>query len=130
MSCPKCDGQMVAFSVPSAVQPHLPEEPPAAEICRDCLTLLPLETEPAAEPDFSTILGEFPDGEGGAIAAAFVSRLGSLALNRADIEALADLAESEGVDVFLLVDRIAASGRIEPHFNIDRRRPQLRQILS
>lgn len=130
MSCPNCDGSMLRFTVPPAAQPQLPEDPPSAEICRDCLTLVPIETAPDTEADFSRILGEFPTGEAGAIAAAFVSRLGSLALNRQEIESLADMAETEGVDVLLLVDRIAASGRIQPHFNIERRRPQLRQILD
>jgi hypothetical protein len=130
MSCPNCDGLMLAFTVPEAVRPHLPEEPAAAEICRDCLTLTPGAESPATDPDFSKILGEFPTGEAGAIAAAFLSRLGSLALNRSEIESLAGLAEDHGVDVLLLVDRVATSGRIQPHFDIDRRRPQLDQILE
>ena len=129
MSCPNCDGPMLAFAVPESVRPYLPEEPAAAEICRDCLTLTPGAESPD-ETDFSKILGEFPTGEAGAIAAALLSRLGSLALNRQEIEALAGLAEEHGVDVLLLVDRIAASGRIQPHFDIDRRRPQLEQILE
>jgi hypothetical protein len=130
MRCPNCDGSMVAFPVPASVRPHLPEEPAGAAICRDCLTLEPIADPPADQPDFTTILGEFPTGEAGAIAAAFVSRLGSLALNRREIEALADLGEDAGVDVLLLIDRIATSGRIEPHFDVDRRRPQLQQLLE
>jgi len=130
MPCPNCDGPTLAFPVPESVRPHLPDEPAAAEICRDCLTLITPIDPPAEYPDFSRILGEFPTGENGALAAAFVSRLGSLAINRQEIEALADLAEEQGVDVLLLVDRIAASGRIQPHFDIDRRRPQVQQILD
>lgn len=130
MRCPNCDGSMVAFPVPASVRPHLPEEPAGAAICRDCLTLEPIADPPTDQPDFTTILEDFPTGEAGAIAAAFVSRLGSLALNRPEIQALADLAEEAGVDVFLLIDRIAASGRIEPHFDVERRRPQLQQILD
>lgn len=129
MSCPNCEGPMLGFAVPEPVRPHLPEEPATAEICRDCLTLTPGAESPE-ETDFSKILGEFPTGEAGAIAAAFLSQLGSLALNRQEIEALAGLAEEHGVDVLLLVDRVAASGRIQPHFDIDRRRPQLEQILG
>jgi hypothetical protein len=130
MSCPTCGGDTVAFSVPAAVRDHLPGEPENAAICRDCLTLEPRPEPPAEEPDFTTILADFPTGDAGVTAAAFVSLLDSLALNRADIEALAARAEAQGTDVLLLVDRIAASGRIQPHFDIDRRRPQLEQILG
>lgn len=130
MSCPNCGGPTVAFSVPDAVREHLQAEPEHAEICRDCLTLEPRADPPTGEPDFSTILTDFPTGEAGVTAAAFVSLLDSLALHRADLEALADLAEEQGSDVLLLVDRIAASGRIQPHFDVDRRRPQLEQILG
>jgi hypothetical protein len=129
MPCSNCDGPTLSFPVPAAAREHLPDEPAGATICRDCLTLDPLADPPAEQPDFSKILGEFPTGEAGAIAAAFVSRLGSLALYRAEIEALAALAEDRGVDVFLLLDRIAASGRVQPHFDLDRRRPQLEQFL-
>ncbi len=130
MSCPNCDGALLAFSVPEPVRAHLPEEPANAQICRDCLTLLPVEKAPDGQPDFSKILADFPTGEAGVTAAAFISLLGSLALHRRDIEALAALAEEQGIDVLLLVDRIATSGRIQPHFDIDRRRPQLEQILG
>lgn len=130
MTCPNCDGPTLAFPVPDSVRPQLPEEPAGAAICRDCLTLIAPIDPPAEQPDFTRILGEFPTGESGALAAAFVSRLGSLAINRQEIEALAELAEEQGVDVLLLVDRLATSGRIEPHFDIDRRRPQLQQILG
>ena len=130
MSCPNCDGPTLAFPVPESVRPHLPEAPAGAGICRDCLTLIAPIDPPAEQPDFTRILGEFPTDEDGALAAAFVSRLGSLAINRQEIEALAAIAEERGIDVLLLVDRIATSGRIEPHFDVDRRRPQLQQILS
>lgn len=130
MSCPNCGGPTLAFSVPEAVRDHLPAEPEHAELCRDCLTLSPRAEPPTEEPDFTTILGDFPTGEAGVTAAAFVSLLDSLALHRAGIEALAARAEEQGVDVLLLVDRIAASGRIQPHFDVDRRRPQLEQILG
>ncbi|MDZ7849608.1 MAG: DUF6276 family protein [Halodesulfurarchaeum sp.] len=130
MSCPNCGGPTLAFSVPEAVRDHLPAEPEHAELCRDCLTLEPRTKPPAEDPDFTTVLGDFPTGEAGVTAAAFVSLLGSLALHRADIEVLADLAEEQGIDVLLLVDRIAASGRLQPHFDVDRRRPQLEQVLG
>ncbi|MFP4530347.1 MAG: DUF6276 family protein [Halodesulfurarchaeum sp.] len=130
MSCSNCGGPTLAFSVPEGIREHLPAEPEHADICRDCLTLEPRADPPAEEPDFSTILADFPTGEAGVTAAAFVSLLDSLALHRGDIEALAARAEEQGADVLLLVDRIAASGRIQPHFDVDRRRPQLEQILG
>lgn len=90
----------------------------------------PVAEPPEAQPDFSAILESFPSGEAGATAALLLSMLDSLALYRAEIEHLAALAEEGGVDVFLLLDRIEASGRIEPHFDLQRRRVQLEQVLD
>lgn len=120
----------MAFPVPERVRQVLPDDRAAAEICRDCLTVTPIETPPSEDPDFDAILGDFPPGEGGVAAASLLGLLDSLALYRGEIEALADLAEREGVDVLLLLDRLAASGRIQPHFDMARRRHQLEQLLE
>lgn len=120
----------MAFPVSESVRQELPDDRAGAEICRDCLTVTSIETPPAEYPDFDAVLGDFPPGEGGAAAASLLGLLDSLALYRGEIEALADLAEREGVDVLLLLDRLAASGRIQPHFDMDRRHHQLEQLLG
>ena len=121
---------MLVFPIPERARPHLPDDRLGASICRDCLTAVPEDEPPESYPDFTTILDAFPeDGETGAIVASLLALLDSLALHRKDIEALATMAEEAGVDVMLLLDRIAVSGRIQPHFDIDRRRPQLEQLL-
>lgn len=130
MDCPNCGGDVLAFPVPDGVRDHLPDDRPGATICRTCLTVTPIDDPPETYPDFTQILDSFPDeGETGAVVASLLALVDSLALHRADIEALASMAEREGVDVMLLLDRLAVSGRIQPHFDIDRRRTQLEQFL-
>lgn len=121
---------MLAFPIPESVGPHLPDDRNGASICVDCLAAVPIDDPPAEYPDFTTIIEGFPEGGvTGATVASFLALLDSLALHRQDIEALAQMAEQDGVDVLLLLDKIAVSGRIQPHFDIDRRRPQLEQLL-
>ncbi|MDR5656418.1 DUF6276 family protein [Halodesulfurarchaeum sp. HSR-GB] len=129
MSCPNCGGPTVAYPIPDRARTHCPDDRAGAEICADCLTVSPLAEPPTDPPDFDAVLTDFPAGEAGAIAASLLGLLDSLALYRGEIEALARLAEQAGVDVFLLLDRLDASGRIQPHFDIDRRRHQLDQLL-
>ena len=129
MTCPNCGGETLGFPVPEAVRDHLPDDRPGAAICRDCLTVTPEDEPPEEYPDFDALLDGFPAGETGAVVASMLALVDSLALYLQDIEALASMAEREGVDVLLLLDRIAASGRIQPHFDIDRRRTQLEQFL-
>ncbi|MFB6110831.1 MAG: DUF6276 family protein [Halodesulfurarchaeum sp.] len=130
MPCPNCGGKTVAFPLPDRTRQVLPEGRAGAEICRDCLWTAPIENPPAEYPDFDAVLEDFPTGEGGAVAASLLGLLDSLAVYRGEIETLADQAEREGVDVLLLLDRLAASGRIQTHFDMGRRRHQLEQLLG
>ncbi|MFC4359540.1 DUF6276 family protein [Halobium salinum] len=131
MDCPHCDGDLVAFAVPEDFRKYAPDETGSATICATCLRVEAAEGEAAgADPDFSAVDDSFPSGRGGVATALLLGKLDSLALNRADISELADEAEQAGADPFLTLDRLASSPTIEPHFDIDRRRPQLEQLME
>jgi hypothetical protein len=83
---------------------------------------------PPAETDLSAVLTGFPTGEGGAALALALGWLGSLALAREAVRACLDHAERAGADVDLTLERLAAAGRIEAHFDVERRRRQLRSF--
>ena len=125
--CPDCGADAVAFAVPDALADYA--DSPTAAVCTRCLRTHAVDDAPS-EPDFSPVAEAFPDGDAGVAFALLVGKLGSLALNRPDIVALCEFAEREGADVLLTLDRLAASGSVDPHFDIDRRRPQLRNFLD
>ena len=128
MSCPACGGESLAFEVPAALREYAPEGADRAGVCTVCL-----RTVPAAEGDgesFDAVLESFPTGEGGAALALALGKLDSLALERDAIVALCEHAERAGVDVLLTLDRIAAAGSVQPHFDVERRRHQLAQLLE
>ena len=128
MACPDCGGETVAFAVSDSLREHAPDGSAHAALCSVCLRVHP--EDGSAASDFSAVIDGFPDGEGGVALALLLGKLDSLALNRAEIEALVERAERAGVDVLLALDRLAVAGTVEPHFDIDRRRPQLEQILD
>lgn len=131
MACPNCGGEMLVYPVPDQVRSHLPDDRSGASLCRRCLTVTPVDDPPDTSPDFSTISDAFPDdGADAVILASILALLDSLALYRREIEALASMAEARGIDVLLFLDRLAVSGRIQPHFDADRRRSQLEQLLE
>jgi hypothetical protein len=125
--CPDCGADAVAFAVPDAVADYAGA--PTMAICTRCLRTHEVDDAPI-DSDFSRVVETFPDGDAGAALAVALGKLGSLALNRTDIVALCEFAEREGADVLLTLDRLAASGAVDPHFDIDRRRPQLQQFLG
>lgn len=59
-----------------------------------------------------------------------LDKLSSLALNRGDIEALVSILESNGVDLFLTLERLIADPEIDPEIDLARRRTQLETLLS
>ena len=131
MSCPNCGAATVAFAIPAAVIDAMPEDRPGAELCPHCLTVTPVDDPPADPPDWSAVNAAFPtDPEAGATVAALLALVDSLALYRAELETVARHAESLGVDVLLVLDRLARDETVDPHFDIDRRRPQLAQLLA
>ena len=129
MTCPDCGGPTVAFAVPERLRGYAPDEGAHATICATCFRIYPA-SDASAAPDFASIDDRFPEGEGGVATALALGLLGSLALNRRAIADLCEEAEAAGVDVLLTLDRLAEADGIEPHFDIDRRRPQLAQMLG
>lgn len=129
MECPHCARSCVAFDVPEGLREYAPEGAEAAAICPSCLRTFPVEGGDP-NPEFTPVGDFFPaDGAGIALALA-LSKLDSLALNRTAIETLLAEAEREGADVLLALDRLAAAGSVQPHFDLDRRRVQIEQLLE
>lgn len=129
MACPACDGRLLSFPVPPELGAHAPESSDTAAICASCLRTSPASDAPD-DPSFDAIVPTFPSGEAGAALALALGMLDSLALRRAAIDDCCSYAERAGADVLLTLDRVAAAEGIDPHFDIDRRRPQLVDMLD
>ena len=129
MDCPDCDRPTVVFRVPGELREHAPGGRHAA-ICPDCLRLDPV-TGATPDLDFGPILDSFPEGEAGRAMALGVGLLvDSLALNRDAIAACFAYAADRGVDPWLVVERLAAAGSVQPDADLDRARTQLEQLLG
>ena len=130
MSCPDCGGDLVSFPVPDDLQQLLPGNEPGAGVCRSCLALHPETEPPAAVPDLSDLDGAIPDADGAAVPLVLlVGLLDSLAMHRAEITALLERVEREGVDPLLVLDRLDVSYGEAAHVDLGRRRRQLEQLL-
>jgi hypothetical protein len=123
---------MVRFPVAAEFRQHLPEESPGAAICPSCLVLEPDAEPPAEPPDFSVaVAGPFPDDpEAGVAMAISIGLLTSLALYRSDIDALFERIEEAGTDPLLALDRLATTGSIDSHVDLQGRKQQLEQLLE
>ena len=130
MTCPACGGDVVVFAVPPSLRSHAPGAGGTAAICASCLRTHPTDRPVAAEPPFETVHSAFPTGEAGAALALTLGLLDSLALRRADIDDCCSHAERAGADVLLTLDRLATAGGVDPHFDADRRRVQLVEVLG
>jgi hypothetical protein len=129
MDCPHCGVPTVDFAVPESLRSHAPGESDVAAICPVCLRVMPIKSGSCA-PDFDGFDDSVPDGETGVAMALALGLLDSLALNRRSIEALVEHVERGGADPLLVLDRLAASDGVRPHFDLDRRREQLLQLLD
>ena len=129
MTCPECGSEQVTFRVPEDLREYLPEQSEFAAVCTRCLHLEPADAAPADDPDFAAISDAFPAGETGAAMALAVGLLDSLALYRSEIEALLERVERGGTDPLLVLDRLDGEPRIEPSFDLGRRRTQAEQLL-
>lgn len=130
MNCPECGAPAIAFAVPPALREHAPAAETA--ICSRCLSTFPAsegdDDVDAADPeaaDFSAIDDSMPSGRAGVAFALVLGKLDSLALERQSIEALCEVAEREGADVRLALERLAVADELDPPFDVDRRASQL-----
>jgi len=129
MSCPACGGAVAVVTVPERYRDHHPDEPAVGAVCRRCLTVAATDTEPTGEgvDGFSEALPN--DGEAAIGVCVLCTLCRSIALNRARIEAVVAALERDGVDALSTVERLARDDGIALAFDVDRRRPQLEQIL-
>jgi hypothetical protein len=128
MSCPACGGDLVSFAVPADLRAYAPDSGAHAALCATCLRTHAASDAPA-DPTFAAVHESFPDGEAGAALALALGLLDSLALRRDAIDDCCSHAERAGADVLLTLDRLATAGELAPHFDIERRRHQLAEML-
>ncbi|UPW01926.1 DUF6276 family protein [Halorussus gelatinilyticus] len=129
MTCPTCGSEQLLLSVPTDLRSYLPEASERVAVCTRCLALEPTDEESPDTADFIRISDAFPDGEAGVAMALAVGLLDSLALYRSEIAALLERVERAGTDPLLVLDRLDADAGVEPHFDVDRRRTQVEQLL-
>lgn len=121
---------MVA-AVPEPVRAHVPEHAERVAICSTCLSVSPTDEAVPDSSDLTAISDAMPVNREAAVGVVvLVTLLESLAHNRAAIESVIDWLESRGVDVFLVLDRLAADPGLEPTADLDRRLPQVEQFLQ
>ena len=140
-SCPRCDGARIRVVVPDEIRDQAAASMLAC--CVRCLAADPVESEDArgepaestandatAEPSVERIHRRFPTGEGGVGLIVLLQQLDSLALNRPAIESVVGYLETQGVDLFLALDRLLDAPDVDPYFDLARRRDQLAQLLD
>ncbi len=131
MDCPACGAPTVTADVPEVVRLHGPHEASRLAICTSCLSLTPTSEPGPGHHSFLRISEALPADETGAVGVVvLVNMLDSLVMNRAAIKALVDELEASGMDVFLMLDRLASDPSIDPQIDLDRRRTQLEQFLD
>jgi membrane-associated phospholipid phosphatase len=128
MACPVCGGRTVPFAVPADLRTYAPESSAHAALCSVCLRTVPADEGPS-DPTFEAVHESFPSGEAGAALALALGLLDSLALRRDAIDDCCSYAEWAGADVLLTLDRLAGETELDPHFDAERRRHQLAEML-
>jgi len=148
MRCDACVGdEMVAFAVPDELREYAPDEASVAAICTTCLDVRPapdddvragdaadaetLDTEAASAADGAASAHDtFPaDPDAAAGVALLLGLLESLVLNKSEIQSLVDYLEASGTDAFLVLDRLEADPDVDAGIDLERRRPQLQQLI-
>ncbi len=129
MSCPNCGDAVVRFPVPPELHEYAPDGSAHAAICTTCLTVVPADEAPP-EPDFSRVADAVPDGDVGvAMALAIGLVIESVALNREAIATLFERVQDEGVDPWLVLERLDVAGSLDPDADVERAYRQLDQLL-
>lgn len=130
MSCPDCGGDLISFPVPDDLREFLPGDEPGASVCGDCLALQPEPAPPGTTPSFTALGDAIPADEAVAVPLVLlVGLLDSLAVHRAEITALLERIERDGVDPLLALDRLDAQYGQAAHVDLGARRRQLEQLL-
>ncbi len=126
--CPRCDGERVTLLVADSLTQYV--ESPAIVCCERCLFAEPESpADAASNPPVARITDRFPSGDGAVALVLLLQQLDSLALNRTEIESLADDIEAHGVDLFLTLNRLLNDPTVEPYLDLARRRDQLEALL-
>ena len=127
-ACPRCEAPRVALAVPDSLAEYVDSD--ALACCTRCLRADACDLAAVdGPPAFEAIHDRFPSGDGGVALVLLLQQLDSLALNRASIESLVAFLDSNGVDLFLMLDRLLAAPDIEPYLDLQRRRDQLESLL-
>lgn len=130
MDCPQCGADALAVPLPEAYREFFPDDRPGVAVCTRCLHVGPVDDPPADLPDFTEVSDALPGNPEHALTVVcVVALLDSIALYRAEIDALTDRAETEGTDVLLVLDRLGADDSLSPHFDLEKRTHQLEQLL-
>lgn len=129
MDCPDCGGRTIPFGVPERLRAYAPGDP--AALCSRCLRVHAFEgDDPGRAPGFDTVAPGFPTGEAGPAFALLCGKMDSLALEREAVTALVEETERAGGDAYLALERLSAAENVEAHFDVERRRTQLRQFVG
>jgi len=127
--CATCETECETVLVPAELSEYASAQ--AISYCSQCLAVEPTDTVTATDsPSMTAIHPRFPSGPNGVGLLLLVEKLDSLALNRQAIESLCSYLESNGLDLFLVLERLCESPEIEPQIDLSRRRTQLEQLLS
>jgi len=127
--CPRCENPRFTVDVPADLTAYTNAS--ALDCCPRCLSVVPGDAAAVdPEPPFESVVQRFPTGSEGVALFLLLDHLDSLALNRREIESLVEYLESNGVDLFLTLDRLLADPDIEPYYDLARRRDQLDALLD
>lgn len=127
--CPHCESPRFTVSVPDDLSAY--SSTAAISCCQRCLASEAGDpTDVTTEPPFDAILTRFPTGDEGVGLLLLLDKLDSLALNRSEIESLVESLESNGVDLFLTLERLIDAPEVEPYLDLSRRHTHLEQILD
>ena len=130
MTCPDCGAETLVFVVPPDLRAYLPDDRAAAAVCTHCLRVTPEDEAPADLPDFTAISDAFPqDPEAARLVVLVLALVDSIAIYRQELNGLLDRVERAGVDVFLVMDRLAHEPALDPAVDLDRRGRQLEQLV-
>ena len=131
MDCPVCGGETLLVSALD-LGGYLPGDPETLAVCRTCVTVSPAEAnttdDPTAVAHLSTGLPNDP--ETALAMALLVTLCESLALNRSEIEELVSRIERAGTDPLSTLDYLANDPALDLVLDVERRRPQLVQLLE